>query len=865
MSKTDMTTVKQLDQLIARVKKAQEVYSQFSQEKVDAIFREAALAANNARIILAKSCVAESHLGIIEDKVIKNHFAAEYIYNQYKHTKTCGILEKDAAAGIYKISEPMGVIAGIIPVTNPTSTAIFKSLLALKTRNGIVFSPHPRAKQSTNQTVQIMLEAAVKAGAPKDILGCITTPSLDLTHHLMRHVDIKLILATGGCQMVKAAYSSGKPAIGVSAGNTPVVVDEYADVKQVVSSIMISKTFDNGMICASEQSVVVVDHVYHELKKRFSAYGGYFLNDTQRKKVGKILFKDGRINADIVGQLATTIAFKAGIKVPADTKVLIAEVTHINEKEVFAHEKLSPVLAMYRAKHFDDALSKAQALVALGGMGHTSVLYTDPLKQDRIIRFGEKLATARVLINTPASQGAIGDVYNFKLKPSLTLGCGSWGGNSVSENVGVKHLMNIKTVATRQEQMLWHQVPSKIYFNRGALEVALEELSVYRRAFIVTDHFLFSTGSTDHIRDQLIQLGLEVDIFSEVEPDPTLEVVNQGALRMEYFKPDVIIAMGGGSPIDAAKIMWALYEHPELCFQDLALRFMDIRKRIYKFPTMGIKAKFVAVPTTSGTGSEVTPFAVVTDEKTHTKYPIASYELLPDMAIVDANLVMNMPKTLTANSGFDAISHAVEAYVSVMASEYTDGQALQALKLLFENLPRAYQQGANDPVARSKVHNAATIAGIAFANAFLGVCHSAAHKLGAAFHLPHGLANAILLPHVIRYNATDTPTKQAVFSQYERPIAKCRYAEIAEFLKLGGKTREERVEKLIDSLVTMQTTLEMPKSFQEAGINESEFLKQIDELAENAFDDQCTGANPRYPLIQEIKELLLSAYYGKKV
>jgi acetaldehyde dehydrogenase/alcohol dehydrogenase len=863
MNEKNVTNVKELGELITQVQKAQEIYASFSQEKVDEIFREAALAANNARITLAKVSVAENGLGIVEDKVIKNHFASEYIYNQYKDAKTCGILEEDDASGICKIADPVGVIAGIIPVTNPTSTTIFKALLALKTRNGIVFSPHPKAKASTKQAAEIVLSAAVKAGAPANIMGCIAEPGLELTDHLMKHPAIKLILATGGAQMVKAAYSSGKPAIGVSAGNTPVVVDEKADIKQMVSSIILSKTFDNGMICASEQSVIVADKVYNQAKDRFASYGGYFLNDAQRKKVAKILFKDGRINAEIVGQLATSIAEKAGIKVPEETKVLIAEVTDINEKEVFAHEKLSPVLAMYRADHFDDAVKKAQSLVALGGMGHTSVLYTNPLDRERINTFGQKLSTARVLINTPSSQGAIGDLYNFKLKPSLTLGCGSWGGNSVSENVGVKHLVNIKLVAKRQEQMLWYQVPSKIYFNRGALGIALEELKIHRRAFIVTDSFLFSHGYIDSIRDSLIKLGLEVDIFSEVEPDPTLAIVRKGAERMNHFHPDVILAIGGGSPIDAAKIMWALYEHPETHFQDLALRFMDIRKRIYRFPKMGKKAKFVAIPTTSGTGSEVTPFAVVTDEKTQMKYPIASYELLPHMAIVDADLVMHMPKALTAHSGFDAISHAMEAYVSVMATEYTNGQALQALQLLFKYLPRAYQKGSEDPAARSKVHNAATIAGLAFANAFLGVCHSMAHKIGAAFHLPHGLANAILLPHVIRYNATDTPTKQAVFSQYERPVAKCRYAEIADFLKIGGKTTDEKVEKLIDKVMQMQERLEIPISLKSAGIVEGEFLKRLDQLAEDAFDDQCTGANPRYPLISELKTLLRQAYYGK--
>ncbi|SDJ42771.1 acetaldehyde dehydrogenase /alcohol dehydrogenase AdhE [Ferrimonas sediminum] len=856
--------IAELDALVARVKKAQQEFASFSQEQVDTIFRAAALAAANARIPLARQAVEETGMGVLEDKVIKNHFASEYIYNKYKDELTCGILEEDETGGTITIAEPVGIICGIVPTTNPTSTAIFKALISLKTRNGIIFSPHPRAKTATNAAAKLVLDAAVAAGAPKEIIGWIDTPSVALSNHLMTHNDINLILATGGPGMVKAAYSSGKPAIGVGAGNTPVVVDETADIKRAVSSILLSKTFDNGVVCASEQSVIVVDSIYEEMRERFASHGGYLLNKTETGKVRKVLLVNGNLNADIVGQPAAKIAEMAGIKVPSWTKVLIGEVSKTTVDEAFAHEKLSPTLAMYRAENFEDAVQKAEALVALGGIGHTSALYTDQdLQTDRIRLFGQRMKTARILINTPASQGGIGDLYNFKLAPSLTLGCGSWGGNSISENVGPQHLINKKTVAKRAENMLWHKLPKSIYFRRGALSVALEELSDRKRACIVTDKFLFNNGYCDETIRILKAQGLEVEVFYEVEADPTLDVVKRGAQMLQSFKPDVILALGGGSPMDAAKIMWVMYEHPEVDFADLALRFMDIRKRIYRFPKMGTKAELIAIPTTSGTGSEVTPFAVVTDEKTGTKYPIADYELTPNMAIVDANLVMNMPKSLTAFGGIDAVTHALEAFVSVMANEYSDGQALQALDLLFKHLPDSYLGGAEAPKAKEKVHNAATIAGIAFANAFLGICHSMAHKIGAEFHLPHGLANALLITNVMRFNGTDLPTKQTAFSQYDRPQALCRYAAIADHLRLGGKSDEEKLERLIAKVDELKRVLEIPASIQAAGVNEAAFLAKLDEVAEEAFDDQCTGANPRYPLIKELKQLLLDSYYGR--
>ncbi|MBD2805744.1 bifunctional acetaldehyde-CoA/alcohol dehydrogenase [Xenorhabdus sp. ZM] len=859
--------VTELNELVARVKKAQREFANFSQEQVDRIFRAAALAAADARIPLAKLAVSESGMGIVEDKVIKNHFASEYIYNAYKDDKTCGILSEDNTFGTMTIAEPIGLICGIVPTTNPTSTAIFKALISLKTRNGIIFSPHPRAKKATNRAAEIVLKAAIEAGAPKDIIGWIDEPSVELSNALMHHPDINLILATGGPGMVKAAYSSGKPAIGVGAGNTPVVIDESADIKRAIASILLSKTFDNGVICASEQSVIVVDSVYEQVRERFSTHGGYILQGKELKAIQDIILKNGGLNASIVGQPATKIAEMAGVCVPENTKILISEVTQIEESEPFAHEKLSPLLAMYRGKDFEDAVEKAEKLVEMGGIGHTSCLYTDQDNQaERIRYFGNKMKTARILINTPTSQGGIGDLYNFKLSPSLTLGCGSWGGNSISENVGPKHLINTKTVAKRAENMLWHKLPKSIYFRRGSLPIALEEVATEgaKRAFIVTDRFLFNNGYADQVIHELKSYGTETEVFFEVEADPTLSIVRKGAEQMHLFKPDVIIALGGGSPMDAAKIMWVMYEHPETHFEELALRFMDIRKRIYKFPKMGVKAKMVAITTTSGTGSEVTPFAVVTDDITGQKYPLADYALTPDMAIVDANLVMDMPKSLCAFGGLDAVTHALEAYVSVLANEYSDGQALQALKLLKDFLPASYHEGSKNPVARERVHNAATIAGIAFANAFLGVCHSIAHKLGSEFHIPHGLANALLICNVIRYNANDNPTKQTAFSQYDRPQARRRYAEIADYLGLtsSGDRTAAKIEKLLAWLEEMKIQLGIPASIRDTGVQEADFLAKIDKLAEDAFDDQCTGANPRYPLISELKQLLLDSFYG---
>ncbi|EGL8543966.1 bifunctional acetaldehyde-CoA/alcohol dehydrogenase [Salmonella enterica] len=823
-----INSIEELNALVARVKKAQRQYASFTQQQVDKIFRAAALAAADARIPLAKMAVAESGMGIVEDKVIKNHFASEYIYNAYKDEKTCGVLSEDDTFGTITIAEPVGIICGIVPTTNPTSTAIFKSLISLKTRNAIIFSPHPRAKEATNKAADIVLQAAIAAGAPKDLIGWIDQPSVELSNALMHHPDINLILATGGPGMVKAACSSGKPAIGVGAGNTPVVIDETADIKRAVASILMSKTFDNGVICASEQSVVVVDSVYDAVRERFAKCGAVILNKKERKAVGGVLLKNGALNAAIVGQSAATIAEIAGIFVPENSKVLIGEVSATDASEPFAHEKLSPTLAMYRAKDFADAVDKAEQLVAMGG---------------------------------------IGDLYNFKLAPSLTLGCGSWGGNSISENVGPKHLINKKTVAKRAENMLWHKLPKSIYFRRGSLPIALDEVITdgHKRALIVTDRFLFNNGYADQITSVLKAAGVETEVFFEVEADPTLSVVRKGAELANSFKPDVIIALGGGSPMDAAKIMWVMYEHPETHFEELALRFMDIRKRIYKFPKMGVKAKMIAVTTTSGTGSEVTPFAVVTDDATGQKYPLADYALTPDMAIVDANLVMDMPKSLCAFGGLDAVTHALEAYVSVLASEFSDGQALQALKLLKENLPASYHEGSKNPVARERVHSAATIAGIAFANAFLGVCHSMAHKLGSQFHIPHGLANALLICNVIRYNANDNPTKQTAFSQYDRPQARRRYAEIADHLGLStpGDRTAAKIEKLLAWLESIKAELGIPKSIREAGVQEADFLAHVDKLSEDAFDDQCTGANPRYPLVSELRQLLLASFYGE--
>ena len=861
-----ITTLDDLNLLTARVKVAQQRYAAFTQEQVDHIFRCAALAAADARIPLAQLAFEETEMGVVEDKVIKNHFASEYIYNAYKDEKTCGVLETDDQAGTMTLAEPIGVICGIIPVTNPTSTAIFKALICLKTRNGIVFSPHPRARRCTCEAARIVLEAAVAAGAPEDIIGWLDEPTLELSQGLMRHDDIDMILATGGPGMVRAAYSSGKPAIGVGAGNTPVIVDETADIKRAVASILLSKTFDNGMICASEQAVIGVEAIYSALRARFASHDAYLLDAAELESVRHTIFHEGALNAGIVGQTAVKIAELAGIRVPSDTKILLGEVESTGTAEPFAHEKLSPVLALYRARDFEHALQIASELVTLGGIGHTSVLYTDQdQNKAHVAEFASRMKTARILINTPSSHGGIGDLYNFSLSPSLTLGCGSWGGNSISENVGPKHLMNKKIVAKRAENMLWHKLPRSIYFRRGCSVEALKELEGHKRALLVTDAYLFRNGHADAVIDLLKRNGMEVEAFFQVEADPTLAQVRKGVEVALAFQPDVIVAFGGGSPMDAAKILWVMYEHPEVQFEDLAMRFMDIRKRIYRFPKMGIKAQLIAIPTTSGTGSEVTPFAVVTDEVTGQKYPIADYELLPTMAIIDPNLVMNMPKSLTAFGGLDAVTHAIEAYVSVLANEYTDGQALQALKLLKEYLPGAYREGAGNPIAREKVHNAATIAGIAFANAFLGVCHSMAHKLGAAFHLPHGMANAMLLANVIRYNANDNPAKLVAFSQYDRPKAKCRYAEIAIHLGLttAAATKEEQVASLITWVESLKRELGIPESIRDAGIREAEFLAKVDTVALEAFDDQCTGANPRYPLIEELKALLLDCYYGR--
>ena len=854
-----------LEKRLAELRAAQEKFSSYTQQQVDKIFRAAAMAANKARIPLAKLAVEETGMGIVEDKVIKNHYASEYIYNKYKNVKTCDVIERDEVYGTTVLAEPIGVIAAVIPTTNPTSTAIFKALLCLKTRNAIIISPHPRAKMSTIAAARVVLEAAVKAGAPEGIIGWIDVPSLELTQTVMREADC--ILATGGPGMVKSAYSSGKPAIGVGAGNTPAVIDSSADILLAVSSIIHSKTFDNGMICASEQSVIVDKSIYDEVKKEFKARGCHFLTKAETEKVRKTIIINGSLNAKIVGQSAHRIAELADVKVPEDTKILIGEVTNVDISEEFAHEKLSPVLAMYKAKDFDDALDKADRLVRDGGIGHTSSLYCDVVTQkEKIEKFRNKMKTCRILINTPSSHGGIGDLYNFKMTPSLTLGCGSWGGNSVSENVGVKHLLNIKTVAERRENMLWFRTPQKVYFKNGCLPVALSELKDElgkKRAFVVTDRFLYKNGYANCITDKLSELGIAYHVFSDVQPDPTLANAQEGAREMAEFEPDVIIALGGGSAMDAAKIMWVLYEHPDVVFEDMAMDFMDIRKRIYKFPKMGEKAYFVAVPTSAGTGSEVTPFAIITDQETGTKYPIADYELLPNMAIVDADMMMNAPKGLTCASGIDVLTHALEAYASVMASDYTDAMALKAAKLVFDNLPSAYKNGANDPAAREKMANAACMAGMAFANAFLGVNHSMAHKLGAYHHLPHGIANALILTRVMRYNADPTPRKMGTFSQYQYPHTLERYAEVARYCGFGGKDDKESFENLIKQIEKLKKTIEIKPTIADYGVKEEDFLATLDEMVENAFNDQCTGANPRYPLMSEIKEIYLAAYYGK--
>lgn len=857
-------SVKTLTKTLEKVKNAQKEFSKYSQEQVDKIFQAAAIAANEARIPLAKMAVEETGMGIVEDKVIKNHYAAEYIYNKYKNEKTCGVIYQDDSYGIKKIAEPVGIVAAVIPTTNPTSTAIFKTLIALKTRNGIIISPHPRAKKSTIEAAKTVLEAAVKAGAPEGIIAWIDVPSLELTNMLMQSVDI--ILATGGPGMVKSAYSSGKPALGVGAGNTPAVIDESANVILAVNSIIHSKTFDNGMICASEQSVIVSDKIYDKVKDEFVKRGCYILNPEETEKVRKTIIINGALNAKIVGQKAHTIAELAGVSVPENTKILIGEVESVDLSEEFAHEKLSPVLAMYKSSSFDDALEKAYRLIEDGGLGHTSSLYVNTVtEKEKIEKFYSKMKTCRVLVNTPSSQGGIGDLYNFKLTPSLTLGCGTWGGNSVSENVGIKHLLNIKTVAERRENMLWFRAPEKVYMKRGCLPVALEELKNVmnkKRVFIVTDTFLYENGYTKVVTDKLDEMGIVHETFFNVAPDPTLACAKEGVKLIDAFKPDCIIAIGGGSAMDAAKIMWVLYEHPEIDFLDMAMRFMDIRKRVYTFPKMGEKAYFIAVPTSAGTGSEVTPFAVITDETTGQKYPLADYELLPKMAIVDADMMMNAPKGLTSASGIDALVHSIEAYVSMMATEFTDGLAIEAIKTIFEYLPRAYEEGANDPIAREKMANAATMAGMAFANAFLGICHSMGHKLGAYHHLPHGVTVGLVLDEVMRFNAEEVPTKMGTFPQYEYPHALRRYAEIADSLNLGGNTDQEKLERLINKIDELKERVGFKKTIKDYGISEEDFLSTLDEMSEKAFDDQCTGANPRYPLISEIKEIYLKTYYG---
>ena len=855
-------SVEALTAKMAAMREAQKVFATYTQEQVDKIFYEAAKAANQQRIPLAKMAVAETGMGVVEDKVIKNNYAAEYIYNAYKNTKTCGVIEEDKAYGIKKIAEPIGLIAAVIPTTNPTSTAIFKTLIALKTRNAIIISPHPRAKQSTIAAAKIVLDAAVKAGAPENIIGWIDVPSLDLTQEVMKNSDT--ILATGGPGMVHAAYSSGKPALGVGAGNTPVIIDDTADIRMAVSSIIHSKTFDNGMICASEQSVTVLEPIYKEVRKEFEYRGCYFLKKDELDKVRKTIIINGALNAKIVGQSAHTIAKLAGVEVPEDTKILIGEVESVDISEEFAHEKLSPVLAMYKAKTFDEAIAKAERLVADGGYGHTSSLYINVNEKEKMAKHAAAMKTCRILINTPSSHGGIGDLYNFKLAPSLTLGCGSWGGNSVSENVGVKHLLNIKTVAERRENMLWFRAPEKVYFKKGCMPVALDELKHVmdkKRAFIVTDSFLYMNGYTKPITDKLDELGIVYQCFSDVQPDPTLANAQAGAKAMTAFKPDVIIALGGGSAMDAGKIMWVMYEHPEVDFQDMAMRFIDIRKRVYTFPKMGEKAYFVAIPTSSGTGSEVTSFAVITDQETGVKYPLADYELMPDMSIVDADNMMSQPKGLTSASGVDVLTHALEAYASVMATDYTDGLALKAMKNVFEYLPRAYENG-NDVEARCKMADASCMAGMAFNNAFLGVCHSMAHKLGAFHHIPHGVANALLISMVVEYNSAECPRKMGTFSQYQYPHTMARYAECARFVGIQAKDDAEAVQKLIAKIEELKEKVGIKKTIADYGVDEKYFLETLDDMCEKAFDDQCTGANPRYPLISEIKDMFLRAYYG---
>jgi len=858
-------SVEALNELLERVKKAQMEYSKFSQEDVDRIFKAAATAADKARIPLARMAVEDTGMGVLEDKIIKNHFASEYIYNKHKNAKTCGIIKEDKINGTKIVAEPLGIIAGIIPTTNPTSTAIFKSLIALKTRNAIVFSPHPRATKSTIEAAKVVLNAAVEAGAPKDIIGWIDTPSMELSDALLHHPNIACILATGGPGMVKAAYSSGKPALGVGPGNTAAVIDETADIKMAVSSILMSKTFDNGMICASEQSVIVIEDIYEEVKKEFIYRGAYLVNKEDEKKMINLPFIDpqrGTAHPAIVGQSAHKIAELSGFKIPEDSKILLCERAKLDWEDPFSREKLSPILTMYKAKSFEEAANMAHELVLKGGAGHTSVLYTDERKSERIRAYAEKMPSCRILINQPSSQGGIGDLYNFKLEPSLSLGCGSWGGNAVSGNIGVEHLLNYKTVAERRENMLWFKVPPKVYFKRGAIDLALKELKGKKRAFIVTDRFLFNSGAVDTITKTLDEIGIDHQVFFDVKPDPTLATIKQAMEIVKPYEPDVIIALGGGSPMDAGKIIWLLYEQPDTNFEDISMRFMDIRKRICQIPDLGKKATMVCVPTTSGTGSEVTPFSIITDEKTHYKYAIADYALTPNMAIVDPNFVDGMPKGLTAASGIDALVHSLEAYVSCMATNFTNSNALEATKLVFKYLARSYNEGANDPIAREKMHYAATIAGMSFANAFLGLCHSMAHKLGAMYNIPHGVANALLIRQIIKFNAVDKPTKQAIFPQYKFPCAKAKYGQIADELGLGGKNDDEKVQLLIKAVDELMTEINLPKSIRDFGVKEDEFMANLDVLVERAFDDQCTGANPRYPLMSEIKQIFLNAYEG---
>ncbi|MBR1977510.1 bifunctional acetaldehyde-CoA/alcohol dehydrogenase [bacterium] len=858
-------TIEALNELLDRVQKAQKEFSKFSQEQVDKIFKAAATAADKARIPLARMAVEETGMGVLEDKIIKNHFASEYIYNKHKNAKTCGIINVDKENGIKTVAEPLGILAGIIPTTNPTSTAIFKALIALKTRNGIVFSPHPRAKACTIEAAKLVLNAAIEAGAPKDIIGWIDVPSMELSDALLHHKNIAAILATGGPGMVLAAYSSGKPALGVGPGNTAAVIDETADIKMAVSSILMSKTFDNGMICASEQSIIVIEDIYEAVKKEFIYRGAYLVNKEEEKKMIELPFIDparGTAHPLIVGQPAAKIAELSGFTIPEDSKILLCEREKLDWEDPFSREKLSPILTMYKAKSFEEAAEMAYELVLKGGAGHTSVLYTDERKEDRINAYAEKMPSCRILINSPSSQGGIGDLYNFKLEPSLSLGCGSWGGNAVSGNIGVEHLLNYKTVAERRENMLWFKVPPKVYFKRGCTDLALRELKGKKRAFIVTDRFLFNSGAVDNITRVLDEIGIDHQVFFDVKPDPTLATINPAMEIVRPYEPDVIIALGGGSPMDAGKIIWLLYEQPDTNFEDISMRFMDIRKRICQIPELGKKAEMVCIPTTSGTGSEVTPFSIITDEKTHYKYAIADYALTPNMAIVDPNFVDGMPKGLTAASGIDALVHSLEAYVSALATNFTNSNALEATKLIFKYLARSYNEGAADPVAREKMHYAATIAGMAFANSFLGICHSMAHKLGAMYSIPHGVANALLIRQIIKYNATDKPTKQCIFPQYKFPNAKAKYGQIADEVGLGGKNDDEKVELLIKAVDELMTEINLPKSIREFGVKEDEFMQNLDILVERAFDDQCTGANPRYPLMKDIKKIFLDAYEG---